>query len=69
MDEKIIELETKFSFQEDLLQALNETIIRQQRQLDQLQLELTRMQALLLELQAGPEIDDPTQAHEKPPHY
>ena len=69
MDEKIIELETKFSFQEDLLQALNETMIRQQRQLDQLQLDLKRMQELLLELQAGPEIDDSPQAHEKPPHY
>ena len=34
MQEKIIELETKFSYQEDMLQQLNDEVIRQQRQLE-----------------------------------
>ena len=70
MEEKLVELETKFSYQEDLLSALNEVVIRQQRQLDEL---LRQMSAVKEKLQEaiervpgeGGELDQ----NEKPPHY
>ncbi|MBL6905278.1 SlyX family protein [Gammaproteobacteria bacterium] len=70
MEEKLVELETKFSYQEDLLSALNEVVIRQQRQLDEL---LRQMSAVKEQLQEaiervpgeGGELDQ----NEKPPHY
>lgn len=70
MEEKLVELETKFSYQEDLLSALNEVVIRQQRQLDEL---LRQMSAVKEQLQEaiervpgeGGELDK----NEKPPHY
>ncbi|MGL5986711.1 MAG: SlyX family protein, partial [Burkholderiales bacterium] len=33
MDERITELEIKLSFQEELLETLNQTVIRQQQQM------------------------------------
>lgn len=36
-EERIIELETKIAYQEDLLESLNATIAAQQQQLDQLE--------------------------------
>ena len=35
-EERIIELETKIAYQEDLLESLNATVAAQQQQLDQL---------------------------------
>ncbi len=70
MDERIVELETKFSFQEDTIQELNDVIIRQQRQIDELSLRLNRLSEQFAELAAQ---RDGTQAlapaDEKPPHY
>ena len=37
MEERITELEIKISFQEELLDTLNQTVVRQQQQLDLLQ--------------------------------
>lgn len=36
-EERLIELETKIAYQEDLLEALNSTVAAQQQQLDQLE--------------------------------
>ena len=36
MEEKLIDLETKFSFQEDLLNELNNVVANQQKQIDEL---------------------------------
>ena len=69
MEQKIIELETKFSFQEDLLQGLNDALIQQQRQLDQLRLDLERLQSQIVELQDNNLSDTENTQPEKPPHY
>lgn len=70
MQEKIIELETKYSFQEDLLQELNKQVIRQQRLLDAVLDEVQRLKEQLAELQAGNSQDEnQIGADEKPPHY
>lgn len=69
MEEKLIELETKFSYQEDLLAELNEIVVKQQRQLDEL---LRQMAALKDQLEEAVE-RGPAQGgggqDEKPPHY
>lgn len=70
MQDKIIDLETKFSFQEDLLQELNEIVIRQQRQIDELGRQVGALKQQIEELEAG---KSGAVGHapdsEKPPHY
>ena len=69
--EQLIELQTQFAFQEDLLRALNEVVTKQQAQIDALQRELTlhrdKLTHVLENLPAsgeGGSIED-----ERPPHY
>ena len=69
MEEKLVELETKFSYQEDLLADLNDIVIKQQRQLDELLGELSLIKE---QLQAAEERDSLTserEQDERPPHY
>ncbi len=69
MDEKLIELETKFSYQEDLLSDLNTIVAKQQRQLDELISEMSGMKEQLQgALERGPAVGQAEQM-EKPPHY
>ena len=69
MDKRLTELEIKASFQEDLLDQLNQVIVRQQRDIDQLlrDVDTLRRQAQQA-IDAGPgllrELRD-----ELPPHY
>ena len=49
MEERITELEIKISFQEELLDTLNQTVVRQQQQLDLLQQQMRAIAALLIE--------------------
>ena len=70
MKEKIIDLETKFSFQEDLLQQLNKEMLLQQRQIDALSLQLRLVREQLSELLAGDRVQHAEAlVDEKPPHY
>ena len=70
MQEKIIELETKYSFQEELLQELNNQLIRQQKLLDAVLDEVQRLKEQLAELHAGNGQDENQhRASDKPPHY
>jgi len=69
MEQKIIEQETKVSFQEDLLQGLNDALIQQQRQLDQLRHDLERLHSQIVELQQANLSGAENTQHERPPHY
>ncbi len=70
MNDKIIELETKFSFQEDTLQQLNEAIIRQQRLIEGLALEVKGLKEQLEDAVEKTEASfDGKTEQEKPPHY
>jgi SlyX protein len=70
MDEKIIELETKFSFQEDTLQQLNEAIVRQQRLIEALVLEVKGLKGQLEDTVEKTQASfDGDAGQEKPPHY
>lgn len=66
METRIIELETKMAFAEDLLEELNRTVFRQQQQIEQLQQEL---RALRQQLQTSMPTEQRGPADEVPPHY
>ena len=68
-DKRLTELETRYSFQEDLLQELNQTMVRQQRQLDELQRALLLLQGHVVELLEKQDPAETDPAMEKPPHY
>lgn len=69
-DKRIIELEIKAAYQEDLLQALNKTAAQQQRAIDRLEATCKMLHERILSLSAsGPDNHTDTTAHEIPPHY
>lgn len=69
MEEKLIELETKFSYQEDLLVVLNEIVVKQQGQLDELLRELSAIKQQLQEAAERDHGQGELNQDEKPPHY
>ncbi|MDO9169844.1 MAG: SlyX family protein [Methylobacter sp.] len=66
-DDRIIELEIKAAYQEDLLQALNQIVGQQQQQIDRLEATCgilnERIKSLSAESGGGESIE------EVPPHY
>ena len=66
LDSRVTRLEEKSAFSEDLLEQLNEVIVRQQGQIDLLVREVTRLkqQAVALEAPGFRSLRD-----ELPPHY
>jgi len=70
MEERIIELEIKAVYQEDLLQALNNIVTQQQQQIDRLEMTCTllneRIKSLSNQRQEG---ENTSYVHEIPPHY
>lgn len=68
-EDRIDELESKFGFQEQLLDQLNEVIISQQKQLDECRAGLRQLQANMQELYASQGDSAGNLADEKPPHY
>jgi SlyX protein len=70
MEERLIELEIKAAYQEDLLQALNSVVSQQQQQIDRLEMTCTllneRIKSVSNQRQEG---ENTGHAHEIPPHY
>ena len=66
-DQRLIEIETKIAYQEDLIQALNQTVIRLQQQVDKLQLTNQQLRHNLKQMQAQPPSEQTP--NEIPPHY
>jgi SlyX protein len=66
-EERIIELEIKAAYQEDLLQELNKIVTKQQQQIDRLEATCEilneRIKSLSLERTSAENVD------EVPPHY
>jgi SlyX protein len=69
MGENLIELETKFSYQEDLLSDLNEIVAKQQRQLDELITEMSGIKEQLQDAAERGSAEGHKEQDEKPPHY
>lgn len=67
LDSRVVELETRLSFQEHTLHALNEVVIRQQQQIETL---VREVQALKDRLRAAaPSPVGPLEDEKPPPHY
>lgn len=66
-ENRLVDIEIKLSRQEDLVDALNQTIYRQQKKIDELEALCTALARRLQELQQG--IAERGPAHEIPPHY
>lgn len=66
-DERLIEIETKLAYQEDLMESLNQLVIKQQDRIDMLETVCRRL------LDRMKDIKDPGEAageqYEIPPHY
>lgn len=67
MTERIIELEIKAAYQEDLLQQLNSIVSRQQQQITRLEATCKLLNDRIKSLSS--ERNDSKQADEVPPHY
>jgi SlyX protein len=66
METRLAEIEMKLSFSEELLEALNSTVYRQQQQIDQLQQEL---RALREQVRSAVPAEPRNLLDETPPHY
>lgn len=66
MESRLNELEAKLSFAEDLLDALNRTVYRQQQQIDQLQQDVRALRQQLQEAMPDPYASP---GEDIPPHY
>ncbi|MCF6281627.1 MAG: SlyX family protein [Candidatus Polarisedimenticolaceae bacterium] len=64
MDKRIEDLEVRFAFQEESIDALNRQQHLQQKEIDTLQREVARLKQLLQQSGSGNDIID-----EPPPHY
>jgi len=65
-DERITNLEVKLSFSEDLLEELNQTVYKQQQQIDAL---IKEVKALKLQMASNLPSDGNSLRDEIPPHY
>jgi SlyX protein len=66
-EERLVALESKLAHQDYLLDVLNQTVYRQQKQLDELDTLCAVLAKRVAELRTKQ--PDSTLPHEKPPHY
>ncbi len=65
MEARVTELEVKLAFAEDMLETLNQTVFRQQEQIERLEREVRELGNLLSSLPTEPR----SLRDELPPHY
>ncbi|MCF6262698.1 MAG: SlyX family protein [Xanthomonadales bacterium] len=68
MEKRLIELESRLTFQDDLIESLNEAVIQQQKQIERLEL-ISKTLAERLRGLSGSAGADESPGHEVPPHY
>jgi len=66
-NERIIELEIKAAYQEDLLQELNQVVAKQQQQIDRLEATCKLLNERIISISAG--LNMASLGEEVPPHY
>jgi len=67
---KLIDLESKFSFQENLLNELNNVVVRQQKQINHLIQEVSQIKSQVLEIVDGQLVSGGQNSkNEIPPYY
>jgi len=67
MESRLTDLEIRYAHQEAALEALNETLLLQQRSIDELRAELQRLKQQLRATQGGDVA--PAAEETPPPHY
>ncbi len=67
IENRLVDIEIKIARQEDLVDALNQTIYRQQKKLDELEALCTALARRLTQVQQAD--SDTSPVDEKPPHY
>lgn len=65
-ESRLTELETKLAFAEDLIDALNQTVVRQQQQMDSLQ---DQLRLLHQQMRDRPSDESANLRDDVPPHY
>jgi SlyX protein len=66
-EDRLVNIETKLAFQEDLIEELNKTIYQQQQKIERLE---AICEALARQVRSlGESSKDSPPAHEIPPHY
>ncbi len=68
MQEQLEDLQARFAHQELAIEALNETVVRQDRLIAELRDELQRIKQLLRDLRPSP-VEGDASAEPPPPHY
>ncbi|PBP97677.1 hypothetical protein CCL07_19105 [Pseudomonas congelans] len=66
LEERVMELESRMAFQDDTIQALNDVLVKQRRELDHLQLQ---MAALLKRQEEMGSQFETFEEDAPPPHY
>lgn len=66
METRLEKIETKLSLAEDMIEELNKTIYRQQRQIEQMQQDLLTLRQ---QMQASQPAEQRSLLDEIPPHY
>jgi SlyX protein len=67
IEERIVNIEAKITFQEDLIEELNKTVYQQQQELDRLQVFCESLARNIQSLAEAGSEGKP--ANERPPHY
>ncbi len=67
LNQRLIDIEVKLAFSEDLIERLDETVVRQQAQIDALMRETARLRDRLADMQAP--AAPRALRDELPPHY
>ena len=66
-DTRFLDLDTKLAYQEDLLQELNQVVIKMQQQIDKLELRNQMLRDNLKQIEAS--LPGESNPNEQPPHY
>ncbi len=69
IESRLDELESRLAFQDDLIESLNETITRQDRELVRLELRVKSLGEKLNDFAESAAMPGAAPAHEVPPHY
>jgi SlyX protein len=69
IESRLEELESRLAFQDDLIDSLNEIVVRQDRELARLELRVKSLGGKLEELSDVTSAPGSAQGHEVPPHY
>lgn len=67
IEDRLVEIEAKITYQEDLVQELNKLVYQQQKKLDRLEAVCESLINHIRDLSEA--VAETGAAHEKPPHY